>query len=116
MIFQNGTFGNTADMWLPQGAFENELGVQAPLGYWDPLGYSTDGDAEAFYRRRCTEIKHGRVAMWAAMGYIAPEFFRWPGQCSLSQKLDFNSIPNGLTALKVVPGAGWGQMVAFAGF
>jgi hypothetical protein len=117
MIFQNGTFGTTGpEMWLPGSAFENELGVQPPLGYWDPLGYSADGDADVFYRRRCTEIKHGRVAMWAAMGYIAPEFFRWPGMCSLTLKQEFTSIPNGLAALNVVSGAGWAQIFLFAGF
>ena len=26
----------------------------------------------------------GRVAMWACMGYIVPEYFRWPGYCSPS--------------------------------
>ena len=59
-------------------AFENELGasrtqgvlgcvagVQAPLGYWDPAGLASDGDAREFYRRRVVEIKHGRVAMLA---------------------------------------------------
>jgi hypothetical protein len=25
-------------------AFENELGAQAPLGFWDPLGLVADGD------------------------------------------------------------------------
>jgi len=97
-------------------AFEGELGVQAPVGYWDPLGYSKDGNAEDFYRRRCTEIKHGRVSMWAAMGYIAPEYFRWPGECSVSQNLKFTDIPNGLKALSVVSGAGWAQIFLFCGF
>ena len=69
-------------MWMFAGAFEGELGVQPPVGYFDPLGLSKDGDVDKFYSRRCTEIKHGRVAMWAAMGYIVPECFRWPGDCS----------------------------------
>ena len=30
-----------------------ELGVQAPVGYWDPAGLAKDGDAEVFKRRRC---------------------------------------------------------------
>ena len=40
-------------------------GVQPPLGYWDPAGLASDGDAREFYRRRVVEIKHGRVAMLA---------------------------------------------------
>merc|ERR1712032_655431 len=34
----------------PLRAFENELGVQAPVGYWDPLGLGKDGDADVFRR------------------------------------------------------------------
>mmetsp|Transcript_113354 Transcript_113354/g.252870 ORF Transcript_113354/g.252870 Transcript_113354/m.252870 type:complete len:295 (-) Transcript_113354:92-976(-) len=115
MLFQDGTVGTTGpQMWLPSGAFESELGVQAPVGYWDPLGLSKDGDADVFYRRRCTEIKHGRVSMIACIGYIVPEFFRWPGYCSPSQGLAFSDVPNGLAALSKVPG--WGQIFAFCGF
>ena len=31
-----------------------ELGVQPPVGYWDPAGLARDGDAEAF-KRRCSD-------------------------------------------------------------
>ena len=31
----------------PLRAFESELGVQAPTGFWDPLGLSKDGDVAA---------------------------------------------------------------------
>eukprot|EP00401_Gymnodinium_catenatum_P070914 CAMPEP_0117562344 /NCGR_PEP_ID=MMETSP0784-20121206/54909_1 /TAXON_ID=39447 /ORGANISM="" /LENGTH=166 /DNA_ID=CAMNT_0005359913 /DNA_START=81 /DNA_END=577 /DNA_ORIENTATION=+ len=51
-------------------AFENELGVQPPVGFWDPAGFTSDGDAKEFFRRRCVEIKHGRVSMLACIGYI----------------------------------------------
>ena len=116
MIFQNGTFGTTGpEMWLPGSAFEKELGVQAPVGYFDPLGLSKDGDADTFYRRRCSEIKHGRVAMIAAMGYIVPEYFRFPGYCSTSQGIKFADIPNGLAALGKAPIEGWMQWIAFTG-
>ncbi|CAK0859061.1 unnamed protein product, partial [Prorocentrum cordatum] len=40
-------------------AFEGELGVQAPVGYWDPLGLAADGDVEDFARRREAELKNG---------------------------------------------------------
>merc|ERR1719291_327492 len=120
MFFQDGLTGSAWGDWAlyeasPLRAFENELGVQPPVGYRDPLGLAKDGDADVFYRRRCTEIKHGRVSMWAAMGYIAPEFFRWPGSVSLEGPA-FGSIPNGLKALGEVSGAGWGQMFLFCGF
>lgn len=49
-------------------AFESELGVQAPVGFWDPVGFTSDGDDAAFKRRRSVELKHGRISMMAAMG------------------------------------------------
>jgi hypothetical protein len=48
-----------------------EAGVQDPVGFWDPLGLSADKDEATFKRRRAVEIKHGRIAMYATMGYIA---------------------------------------------
>eukprot|EP00550_Attheya_septentrionalis_P008960 CAMPEP_0198279784 /NCGR_PEP_ID=MMETSP1449-20131203/11_1 /TAXON_ID=420275 /ORGANISM="Attheya septentrionalis, Strain CCMP2084" /LENGTH=42 /DNA_ID= /DNA_START= /DNA_END= /DNA_ORIENTATION= len=41
-------------------AFDNELGAQAPLGFFDPLGLVDDQDQEKFDRLRYVEIKHGR--------------------------------------------------------
>jgi hypothetical protein len=96
-------------------AFENELGVQAPVGFWDPAGYTLDGDAELFKRRRETELKHGRVAMIATLGYIVPEFFRFPGALSPSKELYFKDVPNGLAAISKVPGAGWLHIFLFCG-
>merc|ERR1712087_491836 len=98
MFFQDGLTGSAWGDWAnytasPLRAFENELGVQAPVGFWDPLGLSKDGDAAVFRRRRITEIKHGRISMLATMGYIVPEFFHWPGKLSPSANLDFVNIP-----------------------
>merc|ERR1712070_1344674 len=95
MFFQDGLTGSAWGDWAtytdsPLRAFENELGVQAPVGYWDPLGYAKDGDAVAFARRRSTELKHGRIAMLAAMGYITPEVAgKFPGYLSYSENLKF---------------------------
>merc|ERR1711933_441991 len=90
-------------------------GVQAPVGFWDPAGLCKDGDSDAFTRRRVTEIKHGRVSMIACLGYITPEYVKFPGYCSPSTGLAFKDIPNGLGAFSKVPGAGWGQMFLFCG-
>merc|ERR1712190_370808 len=78
MFFQDGLTGSAWGDWSlytdsPLRAFESELGVQAPVGFRDPLGLSKDGNSEVFRRRRVTEIKHGRVSMLATMGYITPE-------------------------------------------
>jgi len=96
-------------------AFESELGVQAPVGYWDPMGLARDGDAETFKRRRASEIKHGRIAMLAAMGYITPELgIKMPGE--LTEGLAYTEIPNGLKAIGFVPTAGWLQIFAYCAY
>merc|ERR1719253_2080047 len=98
-------------------AFENELGVQAPVGFFDPAGFAADGNAENFARRRQTEIKHGRIAMLAAMGYITPEITgKLPGYLSPPAGLKFADVPNGLAAISKVPAAGWGQILAYMAF
>merc|ERR1719277_625563 len=96
--------------------FEGNIGDQAPLEFWDPLGFSKDGDVEKFLRRREVEIKHGRVSMLATIGYIVPEYYKFPGMISPSQGLSFEDVPNGLGALSKVPAAGFAQIFAFAGF
>eukprot|EP00421_Protoceratium_reticulatum_P019913 CAMPEP_0168393828 /NCGR_PEP_ID=MMETSP0228-20121227/19218_1 /TAXON_ID=133427 /ORGANISM="Protoceratium reticulatum, Strain CCCM 535 (=CCMP 1889)" /LENGTH=278 /DNA_ID=CAMNT_0008407219 /DNA_START=81 /DNA_END=913 /DNA_ORIENTATION=- len=97
-------------------AFESELGVQPPFGFWDPMGFCKDGDVEDFKRRRETELKHGRVAMYAAMGYITPEYYKFPGYLAPSADLKFEDVPNGLGAIAKVPTEGWLQWIALCGF
>merc|ERR1712054_202042 len=122
MFFQDGLTGSAWGDWAlytasPLRAFENELGVQAPVGFWDPAGFTADGSVESFARRRQTELKHGRISMLATMGYITPEITgKFPGYLSPSTGLKFDDIPNGLAAISKVPGAGWIQIIAYAGF
>jgi len=98
-------------------AFENELGVQAPVGFWDPLGLAAVGNQETFLRRRETELKHGRISMLATMGYITPELVgKFPGNISPSKGVTFDSIPNGLGAISKVPALGWVQIFAYCAF
>merc|ERR1712165_89165 len=120
MFFQDGLTGSAWGDWAnytasPLRAFENELGVQAPVGFWDPVGLTKDGDVESFKRRRATELKHGRVSMIACIGYITPVYAKFPGYCSPSMKLEFDSIPNGLAAVSKVPAVGWLQIFIFCG-
>ena len=101
----------------PMRAFENELGVQVPAGFWDPLGFTVDGNAASFKRRRSVELKHGRNCMMAPMGYMTPELTgKWPDFLSPSAGLKFTDIPNGLGAISKVPALGWAQIVALFGF
>merc|ERR550534_537811 len=120
MFFQDGLTGSAWGDWelyvdSPLRAFEGELGVQAPFGYWDPAGFTKDGDAEMFKRRREIEVKHGRVSMIACLGYIVPEYFKWPGFLSPSLGISFSDVPSGLGAFSKVPSAGWLQMFLFCG-
>jgi len=121
MFFQDGLTGSAWGDWAlytesPLRAFENELGVQAPYGFWDPLDLAADGNKETFLRRRAVEIKHGRVSMYACIGYIVPESIgKFPGYLSPSQGIKFSDVPNGLGALSKVPVAGWAQILLFCG-
>merc|ERR1719293_520407 len=122
MFFQDGLTGSAWGDWAlytgsPLRAFESELGVQAPVGFWDPAGLVRDGDAAKFKRRRATEIKHGRVSMLAAMGYMTPEITgKFPGYLSPSIGLKFSDVPNGLKAFSIVPAAGWVQILLFMSY
>merc|ERR1719291_1351664 len=124
MFVQNGITGTTGPlMWMgqePTGrafAFENELGVQSPVGFYDPVGFTADGDVASFRRRRSVELKHGRISMLACMGYMTPEITgKWPGYLSPSLDLKFSDIPNGLAAFSKMPVLGWAQIAAYMGF
>merc|ERR1719310_586524 len=83
---------------------------------WDPLGLGAD--ESALYRRRCVEIKHGRICMVAFLGMtVGPNELIAPSHALLSPSADlhFDDIPGGIAALGAVPGAGWAQIIALVG-
>eukprot|EP00587_Corethron_hystrix_P013237 CAMPEP_0113305652 /NCGR_PEP_ID=MMETSP0010_2-20120614/5198_1 /TAXON_ID=216773 ORGANISM="Corethron hystrix, Strain 308" /NCGR_SAMPLE_ID=MMETSP0010_2 /ASSEMBLY_ACC=CAM_ASM_000155 /LENGTH=196 /DNA_ID=CAMNT_0000160123 /DNA_START=59 /DNA_END=649 /DNA_ORIENTATION=+ /assembly_acc=CAM_ASM_000155 len=94
-------------------AFENELGVINPTGFWDPCGLTENIDQATFDQYRTAELKHGRVAMLCTIGYIVPEFYRFPGV--IASGVSFADIPNGVAAIDAIPPLGWFQMVFFIG-
>jgi len=120
MFYQDGLTGSAWGDWALYTdsnlrAFESELGAQAPVGFWDPLGFTRDGSEENFKRRRASELKHGRIAMLATMGYITPEITgKLPGELSPSMGLQYADIPNGLGAIAKVPVLGWVQILLYA--
>jgi len=70
-------------------------GITAPLGFWDPAGFST-GASEGrvrFYRE--VEIKHGRLAMLASLGYLVAEQFHplFGGQIDVPSFVAFQATP-----------------------
>merc|ERR1711901_9967 len=57
--------------------------------------------------------KHGRIAMLAMTHIFVTHFFKLPGALSTSAGINFVDVPSGLAALKVVPVAGWAQILLF---
>jgi len=83
---------------------------------FDPLGLGAD--EASLYRRRCVEIKHGRVCMMAFLGMlVGPNELIAPSHALLSpsQDLHFDDIPGGIAAITAVPAAGWLQIIAVVG-
>jgi hypothetical protein len=100
-------------------AFEDELGAQAPLGFFDPFGLlSGDVEEDRFDRLRYVEIKHGRICMLAFLGQITTRAgIHLPGNIDYAGH-SFDSYPNGVAALvgpDSIPTAGLVQMIATVG-
>jgi len=93
----------------------DEIGVLPPTGFWDPLGLATNADAATLKQYREAELKHGRVAQLAVLGYLVQEYYRIPGAIDLDGTT-FDSIPNGIGAIGAVPSEGWLQIVASIGY
>lgn len=81
-----------------------QLGAMAPLGFFDPAGFSKVGDETGFRNLRAAEIKHGRVAMMAAVGAVVQHYVKFPG---------FEGVPSGLAAALAPPGS-YGFVALFA--
>ena len=97
-------------------SFENELGAQDPLGFFDPLGLVADGDQEKFDRLRYVEIKHGRICMLGVVGYLVNAAGIYlPGDIDYSGT-KFSDLGYGWDASFAVPVAGALQVAAFVGF
>merc|ERR1711976_1089757 len=75
---------------LPAFNPADQVGAMAPLGYFDPVGFTKVGDEAGFRRLREQEIKHGRVAMMASIGLVGQHFIKLPG---------FEATPSGLSAV-----------------
>eukprot|EP00930_Biecheleria_cincta_P093295 TRINITY_DN8355_c0_g1_i2.p1 TRINITY_DN8355_c0_g1~~TRINITY_DN8355_c0_g1_i2.p1 ORF type:complete len:406 (+),score=65.76 TRINITY_DN8355_c0_g1_i2:29-1246(+) len=85
-----------------------QVGAMAPLGFFDPIGFTNKGDLNGFRNYRAAEIKHGRVAMMAALGAVVQHYVKFPG---------FESVPAGLGALTKEPGnVGFGVLLLVTGF
>merc|ERR1712118_621522 len=76
-------------------AKESLLAGITRLGYFDPLGFSTDisGGKLLFYRE--VELKHGRVGMLASFGILVAEQFHplFGGDIDVPAYVQFQSTP-----------------------
>jgi len=94
--------------------YESELGVQPPLGFFDPLNLLKDADQDRFNQYRAAELKHGRVCQLAFLGYLTTwSGIRLPGALG---DVPFTDIPAGHDAVFKVPTAGLLQILALCGF
>ena len=95
---------------------QKQIGVLRPTGLFDPLDLMSQSDAD-FTRRRTSEIKHGRVAMVAVIGNLAPQLgLTFPGYISTSQGVKFSDVAEAgsFGALAKIPTFGVFQILLFA--
>jgi len=72
---------------------ETELGAQDPLGFFDPLDFCKD--EETFKDLRAKELKHGRLAMMAALGMLVQSIVQVPGMEGVPKDVTACTVGNG---------------------
>lgn len=89
-------------------------GVQAPTGFFDPLKLSELGSEATNMWFRQAEIKHGRVAMAAFVGWcVTANGIYFPGD--ISKGTPFSSLKGGLAAWEALSDLGKFQIIIFLG-
>lgn len=82
---------------------ENMVGSSAPFGVFDPLGFASKADQATMDKYRTQELKHGRVAMAAVLG--------WFVQLNFHPLYDGKLSSSPLKAATEVPIQGWFQIL-----
>jgi hypothetical protein len=72
-----------------------QAGQLSPTGFWDPAGLSTDLDEGKILFYREAELKHGRVSMLAALGFLVGENFHplFGGDIDVPSYIAFQATP-----------------------
>jgi hypothetical protein len=70
----------------------------APVGFFDPAGFSKKGDEAGFQHHRADEIRHGRLAMMAALGGVAQHYISFLG---------FDDVPVDFSSMASASGYGF---------
>ena len=79
-------------------------GIQAPVGYFDPLKLAEKVNDKTLLWFRAAEIKHCRVAMAAFAGCVVTGLgVHWPGAIDMSGTT-FESLGQGGLLERLVPG------------
>eukprot|EP00567_Pseudictyota_dubia_P012103 CAMPEP_0197435312 /NCGR_PEP_ID=MMETSP1175-20131217/2926_1 /TAXON_ID=1003142 /ORGANISM="Triceratium dubium, Strain CCMP147" /LENGTH=207 /DNA_ID=CAMNT_0042964323 /DNA_START=51 /DNA_END=674 /DNA_ORIENTATION=+ len=89
-------------------------GGTAPLKNFDPLRLAQSGSDETLAWYRAAELKHGRCAMVATVGYLVNGAgFHFPGMLSTSEGISFESLASmkPIDAWAAVPDAGKAQIL-----
>jgi len=79
----------------PPFSCESLAGISEPLGFFDPVGFSKDASEGRIRFYREVELKHGRVAMLAALGFPLAETFHplFGGDIDVPSYVAFQETP-----------------------
>merc|ERR1712139_106267 len=71
------------------------VGSTSPMGFFDPLGLSLDLETGKLLFYREAELKHGRVAMLASLGFLVGEHFHplFGGNIDVPSYVAFQQTP-----------------------
>jgi len=96
---QSNVIGNsrTARTAMDAKAFDVKdlAGISEPLGFFDPVGFTTDKSEGKIRFYREVELKHGRLGMLAALGFLVGENFHplFGGDIDAPAYLAFQQTP-----------------------
>jgi len=92
----NAVVDKSKGIFVTEAAMRNmQAGVTAPFGFFDPLGFATSITEGKLLFYREVEIKHGRVAMLASLGFLVGEQFHplFGGDIDVPSLVAFQATP-----------------------
>ena len=87
---------------------ETVVGITAPVGFFDPLGFSVGKSDETMLYYREAELKNGRVAMAACLGWFITS-------AGVHPAFDSSLSSDPLEAARQLPFVGWLQFILGCG-